>query len=93
METQERRRQPAPLGSEAHWRGRPQRGPDGLSATERRVLALLAEGYDCREIAQQLYYTHPAVSNCLSRLTDRLGLASTKQLLIYAGQVGLARVK
>ncbi len=60
-----------------------------LSEQERRVLALLAEGYTVREIAVKLAASPKTVRTCRARLRDRLGLRHRPDLVGFALRTGL----
>jgi DNA-binding CsgD family transcriptional regulator len=57
---------------------------------DRRLLALIAEGYSAEEVAVKMGYSHSNVRQRLSRLRDGLGLVTLEQLYLYAGQQGWA---
>jgi DNA-binding CsgD family transcriptional regulator len=77
---------------------RPQRvalaGLDALTAAERRVAGLAADGLRNREIAETLFVTLKTVEVHLSRTYDKLGIRSRSQLAqalgagLAAGDVG-----
>ena len=56
---------------------------------ERDVLRLVAEGYDNKEIAAELYLAEGTVRNQVSKLLDKLGLKDRTQLAVYAVKHGL----
>jgi DNA-binding CsgD family transcriptional regulator len=58
------------------------RGPSQgeLTATERRVAALVAEGMTNREVAAALYVTPRTVEGTLSRVYAKLGVRSRTEL-------------
>ena len=55
-------------------------GVEALTAAERRVADLAAEGLSNREIAQRLYVTPKTVENQLGRVYGKLGIASRAEL-------------
>ena len=64
-------------------------GPDALTATERRLARMAAEGMTNREIAQALFVTMKAVAQHLTHVYAKLEIASRAQLsgaLIPAGR-------
>jgi DNA-binding NarL/FixJ family response regulator len=63
-----------------------------LSAREREVLALLADGHDNAEIARRLYLSPSTVKNHVSKLFDKLGVENRVQAATFAMRSGLARV-
>lgn len=60
-----------------------------LSAREQQILALLAEGYSAREIAERLVISPSTVYTHRSRLMDKLGLSNRHELIQYARRHGL----
>ena len=55
-------------------------GAEALTMSERRIVALAAQGRSNREIAQQLYVTLKTVEGHLSRAYRKLGVSSREQL-------------
>jgi DNA-binding CsgD family transcriptional regulator len=55
-------------------------GPEALTASERRVADLAAEGLGNREIAQTLFVTIKTVENHLARAYQKLGIRSRDAL-------------
>ncbi|KAA8832911.1 response regulator transcription factor [Bifidobacterium tissieri] len=55
---------------------------DVLSDRERDVAALVAEGYDNRQIAASLFLSEGTVRNRISAMLDKLGLTNRTQLAI-----------
>jgi DNA-binding CsgD family transcriptional regulator len=55
-------------------------GADSLTASERRVATMAAEGQTNREIAQALFVTVKTVETHLSRVYNKLGISSREQL-------------
>jgi DNA-binding CsgD family transcriptional regulator len=78
--------------------GRPRRsalrGPEALTASERRAAALAAEGRSNREIATMLVVTTRTVEFHLSRAYDKLGISSRAQLAaaLASGEVADERL-
>lgn len=64
---------------------------DGLSFTDREkdVIRLVAEGYDNKEIADELCLAEGTVRNQVSRLLEKIGLKDRTQLAVYAVKHGL----
>lgn len=60
-----------------------------LSERERRVLALLAQGYTAREIAGKLGVSPKTVRGCRARFRHRLGLRHRPDLVGFALRTGL----
>ncbi|MBR1597799.1 MAG: response regulator transcription factor [Lachnospiraceae bacterium] len=76
--------------------GRNRTGADAYEDTEisftdreRDVLRLVAEGYDNKEIAAELYLAEGTVRNQVSKLLDKLSLKDRTQLAVYAVKHGL----
>jgi two-component system, NarL family, response regulator NreC len=67
--------------------------PDGrrslLSARERQVLILLAQGYTNREVAEQLYVSIKTVESHRARIAKKLELRNRAGLTRYARESGL----
>ncbi|MQA15112.1 MAG: DNA-binding response regulator [Pseudonocardiaceae bacterium] len=69
-------------------------GPRGLSVTglssrEARVLGLVADGMDTREIAHTLAYSERTVKNVLHDVTNRFQLRNRSHAVAYALREGL----
>ncbi|MER7577519.1 response regulator transcription factor [Streptomyces sp. NPDC126514] len=62
---------------------------NGLSDREARILRLVADGYDTREIATQLCYSERTVKNVLHDITSRFQLKNRSQAVAYALREGL----
>ena len=56
---------------------------------ERDILRLVAQGYDNKEIASELFLAEGTVRNQLSRLLEKLTLKDRTQLAVYAVKNGL----
>lgn len=67
-------------------------GSDRLSATERRVAGLVAEGRTSQEIARELGITRRAVEKCLTGLYRRLGVAGRAGLIPAVRRIAGATV-
>jgi len=68
----------------------PQPEPDplaDLSAQERRVLALIAEGLTNRQIAAEMFLAEKTVKNYVSRLPAKLGMARRSEAAAYAARL------
>jgi pimeloyl-ACP methyl ester carboxylesterase/DNA-binding CsgD family transcriptional regulator len=61
-----------------------------LSARERQVLALMAEGLSNTDIAEQLTISEKTVRNHASNLFDKLGVWSRAQAIVFARDHGFA---
>jgi len=64
-------------------------GVSALSAREREVLALTAEGYTSREIGQKLFISPKTVDTYRARIMEKLGLSHRSELVRFALEVGL----
>lgn len=66
-------------------------GVGDLSAREREVLALTAEGFSSREIGEKLFISPKTVDTYRSRIMEKLGLGHRSELVRFALKVGLLR--
>ena len=64
-----------------------------LTAREREIVSLIAEGLRNDEIARRLGITPKTVKNQLTALFDKVGVSSRLELVVYAYQHRLARVR
>ena len=64
-------------------------GLKALSAREREVLALTAEGFSSREIGEKLFISPKTVDTYRARIMDKLGLSHRSELVRFALEVGL----
>lgn len=61
----------------------------GLTARELDVVRLVAQGYDNKEIAAELYLAEGTVRNQISKILEKLALKDRTQLAVYAVKHGL----
>lgn len=66
-------------------------GINALSAREREVLALTAEGFSSREIGGKLFISPKTVDTYRSRIMEKLGLSHRSELVRFALEVGLLK--
>lgn len=66
-------------------------GPEALTAREREVVRLAAQGHTAREIAEQLLIGTRTVESHLARAYPKLGVASKRELVTRADDLGLVR--
>jgi two-component system response regulator DevR len=68
------------------------RGPDedeliaGLSAQERQVLVLLAEGMTNRQIAERMYLAEKTIKNYVTSVLAKMGLTRRTEAAVYAAR-------
>ena len=67
--------------------------PEALTARERDVLRLLAEGKANRQIAADLTIGENTVRTHVSSILAKLGVQSRTQAALYAAQIGLAKLE
>ena len=69
-----RRRSPAPRDRE--------RSP--LSQREREIVALVAQGFKNKEMAEKMFISEQTVKNHLHNIFDKLGVSDRLELALYA---------
>lgn len=67
----------------------PQKSDLEFTERERDVIKLVAQGYDNKEIAAQLFLAEGTVRNQISKLLEKVNLKDRTQLAIYAVKHGL----
>jgi len=70
----------------ANGKGR-ERSP--LSAREREIVALVAQGYKNKEMAEKMFISEQTVKNHLHNIFDKLGVSDRLELALYAIHKGL----
>jgi two-component system response regulator NreC len=64
---------------------------DALTAREREVLTLIAQGYSNHEIAEQLTVSVKTIETHKARIQEKLGLRTRAELVRYAMQKGMLK--
>lgn len=62
---------------------------DDLTASERNVLRLVAQGSNNQEIARELYISHKTVRNYVSSIFRKLQVANRAEAIVAAREAGL----
>ena len=73
-------------GSQGGGKGR-ERSP--LSTREREIVALVAQGYKNKEMAEKMFISEQTVKNHLHNIFDKLGVSDRLELALYAIHKGL----
>jgi len=73
-------------GSSGHGKVR-ERSP--LSAREREIVGLVAQGYKNKEMAEKMFISEQTVKNHLHNIFDKLGVSDRLELALYAIHKGL----
>jgi DNA-binding NarL/FixJ family response regulator len=60
-----------------------------LSAREREIVALVAQGYKNKEMAEKMFISEQTVKNHLHNIFDKLGVSDRLELALYAIHQGL----
>lgn len=68
-------------------KGRSERSP--LSQREREIVALVAQGFKNKEIAEKIFISEQTVKNHLHNIFDKLGVSDRLELALYAIHKGL----
>ena len=77
--------------SPAAWDSEAERILEDLTARERSVLELVAQGLDNHVIGKQLRISERTVRNNVSRIFSKLGVSSRAQAIVRARDAGLGR--
>ena len=64
-----------------------------LSNRQREIVALVAQGYRNKEMAEKLFISEQTVKNHLQNIFDRLGVSARLELALYAIHNGLPQVR
>lgn len=64
-----------------------------LSAREREVLQLVAEGYTNQGIANELFLSVKTVESHKAKIMSKLGIRSRAELVLHANRAGLIRIE
>lgn len=64
---------------------------EGLSVRERQVLFLLAHGYTNKEAAGELGLSMRSIETYRSRMAEKMGFQSRKEMVRYALEIGLLK--
>lgn len=70
-------------------KARPKRKANVLSDRELQVLSLVAQGYSSPQIAKQIFVGVKTVETYRSRIAEKLGLRTRRDVVRYAVQMGL----
>lgn len=71
----------------ANGKGGRERSP--LSTREREIVALVAQGYKNKEMAEKMFISEQTVKNHLHNIFDKLGVSDRLELALYAIHKGL----
>ncbi|MEO8026770.1 MAG: response regulator transcription factor [Bryobacteraceae bacterium] len=76
-------------GSVNQGSGKGGRERNPLSAREREIVALVAQGYKNKEMAEKMFISEQTVKNHLHNIFDKLGVSDRLELALYAIHKGL----
>jgi len=76
------------LRHRARWESESQRRSP-LSQREREIVALVAQGYKNKEMAEKMFISEQTVKNHLHNIFDKLGVSDRLELALYAIHKGL----
>lgn len=80
---------PRPLATHVTWSAAMPAITEPLSALELQLVGLLAEGLDNRRIAERLHFSEKTVRNYLSRVYEKLDVASRLEAVAFCRRHGL----
>jgi DNA-binding NarL/FixJ family response regulator len=78
---------PAELAASGNSKSGRERSP--LSTREREIVALVAQGYKNKEMAEKMFISEQTVKNHLHNIFDKLGVSDRLELALYAIHKGL----
>jgi DNA-binding NarL/FixJ family response regulator len=79
----------SPLDMASQSTGSKVRERSPLSAREREIVALVAQGYKNKEMAEKMFISEQTVKNHLHNIFDKLGVSDRLELALYAIHKGL----
>jgi DNA-binding NarL/FixJ family response regulator len=77
----------ADMNAASSGKGGRERSP--LSTREREIVALVAQGYKNKEMAEKMFISEQTVKNHLHNIFDKLGVSDRLELALYAIHKGL----
>ena len=76
-------------GGRWQWLRQGARAQSPLSTREREIVALVAQGYKNKEMAEKMFISEQTVKNHLHNIFDKLGVSDRLELALYAIHKGL----
>jgi DNA-binding NarL/FixJ family response regulator len=80
---------PAPLPIRGGFTSKARNERTPLSAREREIVSLVAQGYKNKEMAEKMFISEQTVKNHLHNIFDKLGVSDRLELALYAIHKGL----
>jgi DNA-binding NarL/FixJ family response regulator len=80
---------PTPLPIRGGYTSKPRGERSPLSAREREIVGLVAQGYKNKEMAEKMFISEQTVKNHLHNIFDKLGVSDRLELALYAIHKGL----